>query len=91
MLRSGNLSFGQVRDLQSGKQQILSFAGLLWSLFRALISGVLESLERSIGKKHIQELMAAIDGAVEVFLFEAMQITSSHVRALARAEAADAL
>jgi hypothetical protein len=91
MLRSGNLSFGQVRDLQSGKLQILSFAALLWQLFRSIISGVFDQFEQLIGKARIEQLLAAIDGAVEDFLSEAMQITPSHVQALARAEASGAL
>lgn len=57
-LRNGSLSFGQVRDLLTGKLQILSFASLLWSLFRAIISGVLESFGRTIGKARIQELVS---------------------------------
>ena len=91
MLRNGNLSFGQVRDLQSGKLQILSFASLLWNLFRSIISGVFDQFEQSIGMARIQELLSAIDGAVEDFLSEAMQLTPSHVQALARAEASGAL
>jgi hypothetical protein len=91
MLRSGGLSYGQVRDLQSGKLQILSYAALLWNLFRSIISGVLDQFEKAIGKARIQELLTAIDGAVEDFLSEALQITPSHVKALARAEELHAL
>jgi DDE superfamily endonuclease len=91
MLRNGSLSFGQVRDLQSGKLQILSFAALLWNLFRSIISGALDQFEKFIGKARIQELVAAIDGAVEDFLSEALQISPSHVQALAHAEAFGAL
>jgi hypothetical protein len=91
MLRNGSLSFGQVRDLQSGKLQILSFASLLWQLFRSIISGVLDQFEQIIGKARIQELATAIDGAVEDFLSEALQLSPSHVQALARAEALGAL
>jgi hypothetical protein len=91
MLRNGSLSFGQVRDLQSGKLQILSFASLLWQLFRSIISGVLDQFETVVGKRRVQELVTAIDGAVEDFLSEAMQITPSHVKALAQAEASGAL
>lgn len=91
MLRNGNLSFGEVRDRQTGKLQILSFAALLWNLFRSIISGALDQFAESIGKARIQELVTAIDGAVEDFLSEAMQITPSHVQALAHAEACGAL
>jgi hypothetical protein len=45
MLNAGNLSYGEVRDLQSGKLLCLSYAALLWQLFRAIIAGALESLK----------------------------------------------
>lgn len=86
MLRNGALSFGQLRDLQSGKLLAISFANLLWGLFRAIISGVLDQFEQLIGKAQIEKLSAAIDGAVEEFLSDAMQITAPHVAALQRAD-----
>jgi len=91
MLRNGSLSFGEVRDRQSGKLQILSFAALLWNLFRSIISGVLDQIEKTVGKVRIQELVTAIDCAVEDFLSEALQVTPAHVQALERAEALNAL
>ena len=87
MLRNGSLSFGQLRDLQSGKLLALSYAGLLWGLFRAIISGVFDQFEEIIGAGQLKELGEAIDGAVERFLCEALQITPSQVKAIARAEA----
>jgi hypothetical protein len=91
MLRNGSLSYGQVRDLQTGKLQILCFASLLWQLFRSIISGVFDQFEQIIGKARIQELITAIDGAVEDFLSRALQLTPSHVQSLAKAEALGAL
>lgn len=91
MLRNGSLSFGQVRDLQTGKLQILCFASLLWQLFRSIISGVLDQFEEFIGTARIQDLTTAIDGAVEDFLSEALQLTPSHVQSLEKAEALGAL
>lgn len=86
MLRNGNLSFGQLRDLQSGKLLALSFASLLWQLFRSIISGVFEQFQEVIGKERLEELALALDGAVEGFLSEALHITSSQVQALEKAE-----
>lgn len=91
MLRSGSLSFGELRDLQTGKLQILSFASLLWQLFRGIISGVLDDFAHVIGKARIAELATAIDGAVDDFLLEALQLTPSQVKALERSEADGAL
>ncbi len=87
MLRSGSLSFGEVRDLQSGRQLALSFAALLWQLFRSNIAGVFDQLESTIGKETLQAMTAAIDGAVEEFLASALQITPLHIKALGKAEA----
>jgi hypothetical protein len=41
MLRSGRLDYGQVRDLQTAQLQVLTYAALLWQLFRTLIEGAL--------------------------------------------------
>ena len=37
MLRAGQLSYGEIRDRESGRLQTLTYAALLWQLFRALI------------------------------------------------------
>ena len=51
MLRSGRLSYGEIRDRQSGQIVVLTYAALLWQLFRALIEGALESLVRDLGRR----------------------------------------
>jgi hypothetical protein len=68
MLRSGASYFGEVRDRQSGRLQVLCFAGLLWELFRAIIEGALDALTSTIGADAVKKAMLAIDGAVETFL-----------------------
>ena len=50
MQRNGNISFGEQRDLQSGKLLVMSYVNLLWGLFRAIITGVFEQLEEEIRK-----------------------------------------
>ena len=68
MLRSGQLSYGEIRDRESGRLQILTYAALLWQLFRALIEGALEGLVRDLGRKVVKKVLAAIDQTVEGFL-----------------------
>lgn len=51
MLRQGRLSYGEIRDRQSGRLQTLTYAALLWQLFRSLIEGALEGLVRDLGRK----------------------------------------
>ena len=67
MLRAGQLSYGEIRDRQSGRLQTLTYAALLWQLFRALIEGALEGLVRDLGRKVIKKVLAAIDQTVEGF------------------------
>ena len=79
MLRGGHLSFGEVRDRQSGRLQTLTYAALLWQLFRALIEGALEGLVRELGRKLIKRILNALDQSVEGFLNAALQISPQQV------------
>jgi DDE superfamily endonuclease len=81
MLRGGQLSYGEIRDRESGRLQTLTYAALLWQLFRALIEGALEGLVRDLGRKIIKKVLAAIDQTVEEFLNEALQISPQQVSA----------
>ena len=86
MLRGGQLSYGEIRDRQSGRLQTLTYAALLWQLFRALIEGALEGLVRDLGRKIIKKVLAAIDQSVEGFLNEALQISPQQVSVQLKAE-----
>ena len=86
MLRQGQLSYGEIRDQQSGRLQTLSYAALLWQLFRSLIEGALEGLVRDLGQKLIKKILAAIDQTVESFLNDALQISPHAVAVQLRAE-----
>ena len=85
MQRNGNISFGEQRDLVTGKLQIMSFASLLWKLFRSLITGALERIE-GLGEKMVQRLTMAIDHEVAKFLDEAFHMTDKHMDCLQAAE-----
>ena len=86
MLRNGQLDYGQIRDRQTGQLQTLSFASLLWQLFRALIEGALEGLVQDLGRQVIDKITNAIDQTVETFLNEALQISPDHVLVDMKAE-----
>ena len=75
-----------VRDRQSGQLLVLTYASLLWHLFRALIEGALEDLVRDLGSKVIQKILAAVDQTVETFLNDALQLSPEHVEVQLRAE-----
>jgi len=86
MLRSGGLSYGEVRDKQSGRLTILSYAGLMWQLFRGLIEGALDQLSSILGDDVIEKVVDAIDEAVDSFLNRALQIDSAQIAGQLHAE-----
>ncbi len=86
MLRGGHLSYGEVRDRETGRLQTLTYAALLWQLFRALIEGALKGLVRELGRKLIKKILNAIDQSVEGFLNAALQISPQQVWVQLKAE-----
>ena len=86
MLRSGQLTYGEVRDRESGRLQTLTYATLLWQLFRALIEGALESLVRDLGRKVVGRILKAIDQTVEGFLNDALHLSPEQVSVQLKAE-----
>jgi hypothetical protein len=86
MLRAGKLSYGEIRDRESGRLQTLTYAALLWQLFRALIEGALEGLVKELGRAVIKRVLSAIDQTVEGFLSRALQIDPEQVAVQLKAE-----
>jgi hypothetical protein len=84
-LRQGRLSYGEVRDRQSGQLLVLSYALLLWELFRALIEGALDTLVRQLGKKTITSVRTAIHDTVDEFLTGALQMKPEQIQAQLKA------
>ena len=87
MLRQGRLSYGEIRDRETGRLQALRYATLLWQLLRSLIEGALDGLVRQLGRRVINKVLAAIDQGVEGFLEEALQISAAQVAVQLQAEA----
>jgi len=85
-LRDGSLNYGEIRDKQTGILQVLSFAALLWQLFRALIEGALDRLKEAIGKDIVNEITAAIDQEVDDFLERALQCEPLLIQSQLKAE-----
>ena len=86
MLRSGQLTYGESRDRESGQLQTLTYAVLLWQLFRALIEGALEGLMKELGSKIVQKILSAIDQTVEEFLNDALHMSLKQVSVQFKAE-----
>jgi hypothetical protein len=79
MLRNGQLTYGEIRDRETGRLQTLTYAALLWQLFRALIEGALKSLMTQLGRKVVRRVLDAIDQTVEEFLNNALHMSSEQV------------
>jgi hypothetical protein len=86
MLRSGQLTYGEIRDRESGRLQTLTYAALLWQLFRALIEGALNNLVRDLGRKVVRRILDAIDQTVEGFLNDALHLSPEQVSVQLKAE-----
>jgi hypothetical protein len=86
MLRSGQLSYGEIRDRESGRLQTLTYAALLWQLFRALIAGALGGLIKDLGRKVVRRVLNAIDQTVEGFLNDALHMSPEQVSVQLKAE-----
>jgi len=56
MLRQGRLSYGKIRDRETGRLQVLTYATLLWQLLRSLIEGALDGLVRQLGRRVINQV-----------------------------------
>jgi hypothetical protein len=87
MLRNGQLSYGEIRDRASGQLRTLTYAALLWELFRALIDGALNDLVRDLGRKVVRRVLSAIDQTVEEFLNEAFHLNPDQLTVQMKAEA----
>ena len=86
MLRSGE-AFGKMRNHISGKLEMLTFARLLWELFKALIGGALDSLLQTIPQKTILLIKYKINETVCNFLNKALQLDEDYLFAEQKAEA----
>ena len=86
MLRSGE-AFGKTRNHIYGKLEMLTFARLLWELFKALICGALDSLLQTIPQKRILLIKYKINETVCNFLNKALQLDEDYLFAEQKAEA----
>jgi hypothetical protein len=86
MLRSGQLTYGEIRDRESGRLQTLTYAALLWQLFRALIEGALDGLVKDLGAKVVKKVLTAIDLTVEEFLNNTLHLSPKQLSVQLKAE-----
>ncbi len=77
LMTEGGGFFGKLRDRISKSLELLSFAGLLWELFRALIFGTLDQLKSLLGDNVLQTIKEKIDCTITEFLSSALQLDSN--------------
>ena len=70
MLEKGTLKFGQLLNKASGQLELLSFAGMLWEVFKALLSQALQAMKLTWAGKLLETLQAQF----EEFLNQALQM-----------------
>lgn len=85
MKERGADKFGQVRDEITGKLEWISFATLLWELFKAIIYGVLDQFEK-IEKEVINELKDKIQVSILEFFEKTLQLDGESLRNERKAE-----
>ncbi|RLJ17875.1 hypothetical protein DJ030_12780 [bacterium endosymbiont of Escarpia laminata] len=64
---------GDIRSQIQEQLDSLSFAGRLWQLFRAIISGTLKELETTLGCS-VDTVMLAIDKRIHEFFIRSLQL-----------------
>ena len=69
----GELRVSDIRGHMKEQLNTLDFAQRLWQLFRALISGTIETFKKTLGKT-TGAIMAAIDNRIDEFFTQALQL-----------------
>ena len=78
MMTSGT-AFGKIRNQITGQLEMLTFARLLWELFKALIHGALHSLKNVISNETIDLIKNKICQTISEFLDKALQLDKAYL------------
>mgnify|MGYP005624541557 CR=1 FL=1 len=78
MMTSGT-AFGKIRNRITGQLEMLTFARLLWELFKALIHGALHSLKNVISNDTIDLIKNKICQTISEFLDKALQLDKAYL------------
>lgn len=83
---SSHEAFGKCRNRITGKLEMLTFARLLWELFKALIYGALDSFTQTLPQKTIKLIKHKINLTVCDFLNQALQLDEDYIKMEEKAE-----
>ena len=78
MLNTGD-RFGTVRNRLTKRLETITFARILWELFRALIFGTLDNMQDILSADIIELIKTRIDSDVSDFLDKALQLDEFHI------------
>lgn len=85
MLNSGD-SFGTVRNRLTKRLETITFARILWELFRALIFSTLDGMQDFLNADVIELIKKKIDLDVSNFLDKALQLDELHIESELKAQ-----
>ncbi len=77
--RQGAGSVAQIRDKLCGNSQKISFSQQLWPVFRAIITGALDTLSEVLGEKALL-IMQTIDNHIQHFFMQVLQLDPEMLR-----------
>lgn len=85
MLSSGE-AFGRVRDRVTKQLELLTFARLLWELFKSLIYGILDVVKGEVSGEIIELIKGKISVGISEFLDRALQLDDHYSQSEFKAE-----
>ena len=91
LLSRGDVTFAEWRNTVTDKIEMLTFASMLWELFKAVIYGVLDSFKKIIGTKILSKIKNKISCTVEELLEKALQLDENYIAGEIKAEQVGAL
>lgn len=87
MLENGGLNFSKYRRKSAEALEQISFASVLWEMFKRVIGNVLDTFSGILGKKNVAEVKNAIAERIEELLLKALRIDDVSIQQDLAAEA----
>ena len=91
LLSEGDITFAKYRNKITDKIEMLTFASILWQLFKAVIYGVLDTFKKILGKSILSQIKIKINTTIEEMLEKALQLDENYIKHELKAERIGAL
>lgn len=79
MLDNGGFNFAQYRKKSAEALEHITFASVLWDIFKCIINDVLDTFSKVLGKKTVLNIKGAIASHVEEMLRKALRIDEESI------------